>query len=145
MLKRWISLCLLGSVTFLPRHALAEQPKSDPRGAVLCAWMIYTEIEAVGETCSPEQDRDFLVFVQSQIDRIKAFIVRNSDTTPSALEDQQRQVREIAAKRRSASCQPGGDGMQLYNSIRSLDRRQIIAEMDKLLEVDREPLANPCL
>ncbi|BCM21768.1 hypothetical protein MJ8_55650 [Mesorhizobium sp. J8] len=35
--------------------------------------------------------------------------------------------------------------MQLYNSIRSADRMQITAEMDKLLEVDREPLANPCL
>ncbi|WP_201411830.1 hypothetical protein [Mesorhizobium sp. J8] len=107
--------------------------------------MIYTEVEAIGEACSPEQDRDFLVFLQSQIDRIKAFIVRNSDTTASALEDQQRRVRAIAAKRGSASCQAEGDGMQLYNSIRSADRMQITAEMDKLLEVDREPLANPCL
>lgn len=143
MLKRWIGFCLFGLATFLPRHALAEQPKSDPRGAVLCAWMIYTEVEAIGETCSPEQDRDYLVFLQSQIDRIKAFIVRNSGTTPAALEDQQRRVRAIAAKRHGASCQ--GDGIKLYNSIRSVDRRQFVAEMDKLLEVDREPLANPCL
>lgn len=145
MLNRWIGLCLFGLTSLLPRHALAEQPKSDPRGAVLCAWMIYTEIEAIGETCSLEQDRDFLVFLQSQIERIKAFVVRNSDTTVSALEEQHCQVRTIAAKRRSASCQSDSDGMQLYNSIKAVGRKQIVAEMDKLLEVDREPLANPCL
>lgn len=146
MLKRWIGLCLFGLTALLPQHAASvEEPKADPRGAVLCAWMIYTELEAVGETCSQKQDRDFLVFLQSQIDRIKAFIVRNSDTTQAALEEQQRQVRASMAHRGSASCQPDGESMQFYNSFKSIDRGQIIAEMDKLLEVDREPLANPCL
>jgi hypothetical protein len=144
--RRWIGLCLFGLAALLPqRAAMAEEPKADARGAVLCAWMIYTEIEAVGETCSPQQDRDFLVFLQSQIDRIKAFIVRNSDTTQAALEEQQRQVRASAAHRSSVSCQPDGDSMQMYKAIKSVDRRQIIADMDNLLEVDREPVANPCL
>ena len=144
MLKWWIGLCLLGLTA--PQHAaMAAEPKSDPRGAVLCAWMIYTELEAVGEACSPKQDRDFLVFLQSQIDRIKAFIVRNSDTTLAALEEKQRQVQASEAHRSSVSCQPDGDSMRMYNAIKSVERRQFIAEMDKLLEVDREPLANPCL
>ena len=146
MVRRWIRLCLFGLAALLPlQAAIAGEPKADPRGAVLCAWMIYTEIEAVGETCSPQQDRDFLIFLQSQIDRIKAFIVRNSDTTPAALEEQQRQVRANKAHRSNVSCQPDSDSMQMYNAIKSVDRRQIIADMDKLLEVDREPVANPCL
>ena len=146
MLKQWIGPCLFGLAALLPQHAItAEVPKTDPRGAVLCAWMIYTEIEAVGEACSPQQDRDFLVFLQSQIDRIKAFIVRNSDTRPAALDAQQRQVRASEAHRSSVSCQPDSESMQMYNAIKSVDRRQIIADMDKLLEVDREPVANPCL
>ncbi|WP_143747845.1 hypothetical protein [Mesorhizobium temperatum] len=117
----------------------------DPRGAVLCIWMIYASIHAIGENCAPKQDRDFLDFLQSGIDRMNAFIIRNSDTTRAALDERQNQIRTRQAQRGTASCELEGESMALYNSLKSVDLSQSTANMDKLLEVDREPLLNPCL
>ncbi|PAQ09000.1 hypothetical protein CIT26_14800 [Mesorhizobium temperatum] len=133
-------------MALLPQQAPANQvPKMDPRGAVLCIWMIYASIHAIGENCAPKQDRDFLDFLQSGIDRMNAFIIRNSDTTRAALDERQNQIRTRQAQRGTASCELEGESMALYNSLKSVDLSQSTANMDKLLEVDREPLLNPCL
>ncbi|SJM35425.1 conserved exported hypothetical protein [Mesorhizobium delmotii] len=146
MLRRWVGSCLVALVTLLPQQAPANQvPKMDPRGAVLCIWMIYASIHAIGENCAPKQDRDFLDFLQSGIDRMNAFIIRNSDTTQAALDERQNQIRARQAQRGTASCELEGESMALYNSLKSVDPSQSTANMDKLLEVDREPLLNPCL
>ncbi len=137
---RFVVLFLLAFHTTL---AVADDQRQDERGAVLCIWMIHSSMLHIGETCSATTDDDFLDVLRVSVIRIEDFIVRNSDMTLVQLAEERRK-RDSQAP--SNLCDPAGESMRLYAQVKErVTIGEMRAQIDKLLEVDRPPVSNPCL
>ncbi|HEV7434744.1 MAG TPA: hypothetical protein VGO22_07725 [Pseudorhizobium sp.] len=117
-----------------------ETGKSEPQGAVLCIWMISSSILRFGDTCRAEQDGEYLATLRRNVERMEAFIFRNSDITADQLEAYNRRRPSV----QSAQCEPGSETMSLYENAKR-QGNQLDEQTDKLLEVERPPVWNPCL
>ena len=83
---RHLSIC--AAVLMLALAPMRSQAaEEDPRGAVGCLWMLYATLERNVRACDiGGDDPEFFEALQSGVDRIEAFIFRNSDTTEADLE-----------------------------------------------------------
>lgn len=132
--------------TLGPERSYAQQDsESDPRGAVLCIWMIYSSLHAIGQTCEPQADRDFQDLLEAKIDEMDAFIIRNSETTQPMLDTRRQKLLSAQQARGKSACEAKAESMRMYTQFKSIGASRINKEISKLLEVDRKPLANPCL
>lgn len=114
--------------------------KSETQGAVLCIWMISSSILHFGEACRAGQDGEYLATLRRNVERMEAFIFRNSDITPDQLEAYNRRRPSM----QSAQCEPGSETMFLYENAKR-QGNQLDEQTHKLLEVERPPVWNPCL
>jgi hypothetical protein len=115
--------------------------KPEPKAAVLCSWMIYSAILHTGQTCRPQADAEFLRPLKTGVDRIEAFVFRNSEVTP--------QVLAAYNNRRPAftmlQCTPRSEMVKLYDDIKRRGIEKIQQDIDVLLSEERPALWNPCL
>lgn len=128
------------AVTLTPPTRADEAGQPDPQGAVLCVWMISSSLLHFGETCRPEQDRQYLFALRRNVERMEAFIFRTSDIISEQLDAYNRRRPSMRGKQ----CEPDGEMIAFHEAARSrgihLDN-----ETDKLLKVERPPVWNPCL
>lgn len=125
-------------LSFLPNAGHSQDPGPDPRGAVMCVWMIYVSIKQIGDECLPD-DREFPAFLASRIARLEEFIIRNSDLTQEFLEERKK------VYEKQVRCEPDGEAIRLYQGVKERDWALIDNDLDKFLEVERPPAWNPCL
>lgn len=160
-MKTICAVLALGGLLIVPPLSASAGPpprqkiEIDPRGAVLCTWMIYTGLYEIGERCFPDEDRELLAILDAGIGRIEDFIVRNSDDTEASIA--QKRSRYIAGRRqmtsRESACAPDGGSVEFYRPLRDdfnrigrdAFRLQMEKGLDEHLAVDRKPVANPCL
>jgi hypothetical protein len=121
----------------------AEDDKG--RGAVLCVWSLYLEIQAqtaiCGLTRGPTDDA-----IDAAIIAMDEFIIANSSQhpTPETLKAFKQRVmeseRKLIDQRKDQIC-AGRD----LGHFRSISPDQIQSGTKALLAVPREPVMNPCL
>lgn len=122
---------------------LAQSEKPDPRGAVMCIWMIYASLELIAEKCGAvDGDPAFFRTLQSNVDRMDAFIFRNSEITRKTLD--QYLARSFVGSADDV-CSRTAEPLALYEGVRQRGGEQLTQDIDKLLEVERPPVFNPCL
>lgn len=125
----------------------APQIDNSGKGAVLCGYMIYTEVSASSEVCQiPRTAWDDAL--DHGIADIEDFIVANS-SQPVTLE-QLRRGTDLRAARLMEDVHQSPDHLTSFCQSDFLLFRQGTAEDLKLqvadmLSVPREPLLNPCL
>lgn len=111
------------------------------KDAVLCSWRIYSAILHTGETCRPQTNAEFLGQLKAGVDRIEAFVFRNSDVTPQ----------DLAAynNRRPAfttlQCTPENEMVKLYDVMKRRGIEDIELDIGLLLSEERPAVWNPCL
>ncbi|RYG97139.1 MAG: hypothetical protein EON58_10465 [Alphaproteobacteria bacterium] len=114
--------------------------KPQPKIAVLCSWMVYSAILHTGQACRPQADAEFLRPLEAGVDRIEAFVFRNSEVTPQ----------DLAAynSRRPAftmlQCNAENEMLKVYDHIKSRGIEKIQEDIDILLAEERPALWNPC-
>jgi len=84
------------------------------RGAVLCAWMIVTEVKAIHQQCHAGDPPEIAAALNRSLERFNGFIVANSDETREALEA------SVARRLSEARAETGlctGDGEQFYRHV----------------------------
>jgi hypothetical protein len=116
------------------------------KGAVLCAWSIYLDIQAEAKACKlsrrPTDDA-----MDEAIAEIDDFILANSSLHPT------RPMLEEFKRRRAAQLETSlaQQDIQKFCSrpdlehFRSVNPDDIRASVRKMLETPREPVMNPCL
>jgi hypothetical protein len=114
------------------------------KGAVLCVWMIYAEVQATGQTCFKGQDQAFQAELDSSIKRIDAFIIKNSSrpVTQAGLDARKAQGRQQLGAIKNL-CTSGA--AQMYQALRAGGPDKLRASTTDLLSIPREPVTNPCL
>lgn len=138
---RVVCVALFASLVLANASAAQSTGSSepDPRGPVLCVWMIYSILLSHGEACRQE-DAAYLGKLRQGVGRIEDFIFRNSDATRQQLDD----VKQSQMGPHVTECGPGGEVAAMYDAFKS-DEADFDQELDILLEVDRPPVLNPCL
>lgn len=134
------TLLLLG-----PAKAQAPEIDGSGKGAVLCAWLIYTGFQAQRQACAWEPVPADAAIDQAVSD-IENFIIENS-STPVTLEQlaegRQRQMETVD------SCEFDPDDHTSWTAMVWAARQQSEADIGRavadLLSVPREPVINPCL
>jgi hypothetical protein len=117
------------------------------RGAVLCIWAIYLSIQAQTAHCGlarrPVDDA-----IDEAIVAIDEFIIKNSSLHPTRqmLEDFKRRAAESERshflQRRSLKEYCENPDTEHF---RRVEADQLRAGVQRLLEIEREPVMNPCL
>lgn len=120
----------------------------DPRGGVMCIWMLYVSLKALAENCYRERDAAYIETLDWSIDEMEKFILRNSKMTAGQLaqgrEYYVRYVVEGVTADRAGTCAPGIGS--LYPAPDKIPNRQAVeADIRQLLSIDRPPSWNPCL
>ena len=146
-----VLLMLPGSLSYSQYSSPQLRPELDFRGAVLCHWLITVNAHAIGEHCDSENNKPALDRLDNVIDRINAFIIRNSDTTQEQIDRGRKSEKAKLQDRVNESdsmkvkiCAADGDSMKLWVGYRDIDPGELKKQIDKLLEVDRKPVLNPC-
>ncbi len=133
--------CALLALCRSPATAQAENP--DPRGAVMCMWMIHSTLSQVADKCRPNADHQFRNALRSGVKRMEDFIIRNSDTTLEQI-DQQKKLR--AERSVAHRCDSSNEAFREFERLRdTISISDLEKEIDRLIEVDRPPVWNPCL
>ena len=135
---------LLLVATLAQPSVLAAQdtaPAWDPRGAVLCTYVITALLAKVQDTCLPDHSTAKASLADS-LAKHQAFVLRNTDETEASLIAFEAQQTDL----KGASCATlESEGwLQMVEEIEK-DPTSYRAEIDEILSVDRKPLWNPCL
>lgn len=142
-------LCLaswsLVAATSLPASAKAQDVKIDTsgKGAVLCTYSIYTEIEVLRRACFPD-DTETASMLSDVLAAHRDFIARNSDQTLDDLTTRERTYLNRVASNAPQCDTISPDVMAMYKGLTGDPAATREAVRDQL-SVDREPLMNPCL
>ncbi|MEO9338569.1 hypothetical protein ABFT80_14090 [Mesorhizobium sp. SB112] len=141
MFKTLIASLLMS--LFSTHTSYAQQDKPDPHGAVMCVWMVYASLERIVEECgTANRDAKFFQTFQSNVDRMEAFIFRNSEITRAHLD---KYLVGLSRENQRDLCAPSSDHLRMYEIGRERGGDALTQDIDKLLEVERPPVFNPCL
>ncbi|MBC2777453.1 hypothetical protein H6P80_07440 [Parasphingopyxis sp. GrpM-11] len=114
------------------------------RGAVLCSWMIVTEMRALHRRCHADEPPELTSSLDRSLDRFHTFIVANSDDTRDALEARvASRLAEVDAE--EGVCAPDGEAERFYQLFISQGATGIDEMTEFALAVPRPPVLNPCL
>jgi 16S rRNA C1402 (ribose-2'-O) methylase RsmI len=128
------------------RHA--AEIDATGKGAVLCAWMLYSAAEQIGETCFKGQDSAYQAELRNSLARIDRFIIANS---PERVTQAQLDARRTTSRRENlaAASRTGGlctgEMRELYTAFRTVGADGLRAGVDDLLSIPRKPVFNPCV
>ena len=111
----------------------------DKHGAVLCAYWIYLDVQAIGERCFPNDQR-FQSTLAAEIPRIEKFIMDNAPATSEQVGQMRARMRADAV---GATC-GSSDLAGMYVAMRNREG-ELHKSVDDLLSVPRKPVLNPCL
>jgi hypothetical protein len=115
------------------------------RGAVLCSWLILTELKAIDRRCHPGENPALAAALDRSLDRFHAFIAANGGHPRDQLEAAvNRRLSEAA----ETEAEPGlceGDGEQFYRQLTRDGAAGIDEWTERTLAVPRPPVLNPCL
>jgi hypothetical protein len=117
-------------------------------GAVMCAYMIYSETNILLNTCFKNTHSNFKVAYGAAVARIKDFIVLNSITpiTKTELDATSNRMFEEGHKGASLDQICASDFLPQGEKDMSTERmKEFEQEIDKLLSVPRPPVMEPCL
>lgn len=154
---RPFKVLLLASLLPALAHAAPsdDELRGDPRGAVLCIWVIYVDLKAMGKVCAFDQESAFEKVLAESIDRMDGFITANSTTTQAELDRKKdeefarmRKDMDIAGPALSRDACQGNiksDGIEMYRSFEAQGAEKIRRDISELLAVPRTPVFNPCL
>jgi hypothetical protein len=115
-------------------------PEDLKHGAVLCSWVIFLAVRAIGDTCYPQEDEKFRKTLDQEIARIDKFIMDNTPATPEELEILRRRLTVVYP---ASVC--NDDGRKFYELLRNRGPEKIHQSVTSLLSVPRKPAMNPCL
>lgn len=120
----------------------AQQPvKSEAKSPVLCSWMVYSSVLHAGQTCKGEADSYFLKPLKAGVNRIEAFVLRNSSVTAQNLAEYNSRRPSFA----TLQCTPNNEMVKLYESFKQQGIKQLQQDIDALLVEERPALWGPCL
>ncbi len=113
------------------------------RGAVLCIWMFVIEAKATSEKCHVGENEGTDEALAKSLDDIQAFVVANSDSSTSDFSAATRA--RIEKSKLENICEPDGYSEKFYQSMIAGGPKGIQEWTQKLLEIPRPPVLNPCL
>ena len=113
------------------------------RGAVLCSWMFAIEAKATSEKCHVGENEGTDEALAKSLDDIQAFVVANSDSSASDFSAATRA--RIEKSKLENICEPDGYNEKFYQSMNAGGPKGIQEWTQKLLEIPRPPVLNPCL
>ena len=134
----------LGPVFAQERQPAGAKPNREEdirHGAVLCAWLIYREVQEIGERCVHEKDAAFSTALDRAIGRIDAYIIENAPMSRTQLQESKKSRANMDPPK--SICQH--DGPKLYEMIRHQGIEGIDKGVASLLAVPRRPSLAPCL
>lgn len=118
------------------------------RGAVLCSWLILTELKAIHQQCHAAESPDIERALDRSLERFHTFIVANSAETRERLEaavaDRLSEARAEAEAHRDAEiC--AGDVEEFYRFFTRGGADGVDEWTERTLAVPRPPVLDPCL
>ena len=113
------------------------------RGAVLCSWMFVIEAKATSEKCHVGENEATDEALAKSLDDIQAFVVANSNSNGSDFSAATRA--RIEESKLENICEPDGYNEKFYHSMNAGGPKAIQEWTQKLLEIPRPPVLNPCL
>lgn len=112
------------------------------RGAIMCLWLIATELKAIHQQCHAEESPEIGAALDRSLERLHAFIVANSDQSRASLEA------SVARKLTDARSEAGictGDGERFYQDLTRNGAAGIDHWTEQAVAIPRPPVFNPCL
>ena len=132
--------------------ASAQQPQSqfdepDPQGGpVLCAWMYYVYVQAIGERCFPNQRSEMSAVIDESVEKIEKFILDNSPATPEQIAQGRNRFRSrVIDDPRGPYCAEDKDPVRMYRAMQGVGAQTMRDSIVKLLAIPRKPIFNECL
>jgi hypothetical protein len=128
-------------------RAEAQQPQldgPDPQGAVLCAWLIYVTLQAVGERCFLGNS-ETIAAIDESIEKIETFVFVNAPATRDEIAAKRKHFRSLVIDAPAPYCSDMGEPFKMYRSMQAVGPTRIRNEVANLLAVPRKPVWNPCL
>ena len=120
-------------------------------GAIMCAWIIYSDILYAAEFCSNLRTPELMERLTEAVDRIEDFYRQNqfpalSDTPLATMKPQyrERQVQQYGPPGGTLRCENPSLALFVRRMLKG-DRAKFDAKIDDLLSVPRPPVFSPCL
>jgi hypothetical protein len=107
-------------------------------GAVLCGWMLYSELKNYADKCKTDIDKTHAEELNKAVDRVDAFIVTNSltPTTKAEIETWRGMIPTACEKPELKT---------MFDGYKAGPAEKLNQMVDGLLSVPRPAVMNPCL
>lgn len=126
--------------------ALGQSPlrETEPGEGAYCGWAIYTAMLEVGTRCHAGDDVEVQRELARSVSRIEAYVIANSNPSPTA-EEIENFKREQGAVGRSLDNLCHGDAEEMYRSVVALGSSNIRESVDALVARPGPPTWGTCL
>ncbi|MCP4071990.1 MAG: hypothetical protein GY742_09670 [Hyphomicrobiales bacterium] len=123
------------------------------RGAVLCIHWINAVRHEIARVCYPNRDKPIVDALRWSLDEHEKFIARNSELSLEQVKLRTFQLSKSAFNDETDSpicVNVAKNAMELYHPTHTNEERILLAKeirknTSHILEIDRNPLMNPCL
>jgi hypothetical protein len=112
----------------------------DRHAPVLCDWGIFLELKDISDRCFASEDQPLKQALSQSIADMDKFIIRNSKTTQAELDRHKAQL-----KVQDGDICKNDEALEFYKGFRTIKIERIRQGTAVLLEIPREPVAQPCL
>jgi hypothetical protein len=113
-----------------------------PGEGVVCAWAIYAVVAEIGARCFPGDAPEFQAELNRSVGRIDAYVLKNSKMTPEDVARFKRDQGHVGYPK-ELICQ--GDGLQLYQALKSGGAARLRSATDAAVARPGEPTWGTCL
>jgi hypothetical protein len=121
----------------------ADEASEPPAGeGAFCMLAIFSIANQVGLACHPGEEAEFQAALQSAVDRLGDYAVRNGGGTRS---DLARFLREQGGEGRPKAMLCAGDATSIYEAFRKGGARAVRQATDKMVSRPGKPTWGTCL
>lgn len=119
-----------------------QERETPPGEGVICMFAIMGAMAEIGARCLPEEAPAFQAEARRSAERLEAYVLANSDTTPAQIAEFKADQTGVGAPE-AQLCQ--AESLEFYRHMAALDVAELSAAVDELVAVPGSPTWGTCL